>query len=152
MWRLASHSSLHLQSFQQASAKPDRNFRKPTGVPPGFFCHRVSTNSSTYHPTQTCCFYNHPESTRLCQNPKKCLSRISEGGKKSSMSPLLWFKWSLLEHQVSTRCFPEPLIYLLVFWKPSKNSTWKTWVKNNPLHQSTHRIWKHLMKVNKKDT
>ncbi len=55
---------LHLQSFQQASAKPKRNnFRKSTGVPTCFFCPRV--NSTTYHPTQTCCFYNHPESTKI---------------------------------------------------------------------------------------
>lgn len=87
-WYDVSHRSrrLHLQSFQQASAKPKRNnFRKPTGVPTSFFCHCVSTNSSTYRPTQTCCFYNHPESTGRCRN-QKILEQDIWRVKKSSFS------------------------------------------------------------------
>lgn len=62
--------SLYLQSFQRASAKPKRNnFQKPTGVPTSFFCHCVSTNSSTYRPNTDLLLLQ--PGTRQCENQKK---------------------------------------------------------------------------------
>ena len=115
-------ADVHLQSFQQASAKPRRNhFRgKPTWVPTSFFCHCVSANSSTYHPTQTCCFYNHPESSRQCQNPKNITAGYLKGWKKkkrkkkkSSFSSALW----LSGHRWNTKCPPDVFLILWYIYR-----------------------------------
>lgn len=88
---------------------------KPTWVPTSFFCHCVSANSSTYHPTKTCCFYNHPESSRQCQNPKNIRAGYLKGWKKkkSSFSSVLW----LSGHRWNTKCPPDVFLILWYIYR-----------------------------------
>ncbi len=88
-WCDVSHRShrSHLQSSMLLRSEKRSNFRKPIGVPTTF-CHCVGANSSTYRPTQTCCFYNHPESTRQCKNQKNNRAGYLKGGTKNPPSTL----------------------------------------------------------------
>lgn len=90
--------------------------RNQQGFQPVSFVTVLAPTAQPLTRAQTCCFYNNPESTRQCEKQKKKYwSRIS--GKKTHPQPCTLVKWSLLEQQVLTRCFSDPLIYLLNFWK-----------------------------------
>ena len=69
---------------------------------------------------------------KAVSEPQKYYSRIFEGVKKKKkkkkeilLQLCALVKWSPLEHQVSARCFLDPLIYLPILWKLSRNSTCK---------------------------